>query len=136
MRPCCWTVSLVAGPCRGCHVALQPGIAATERTTRTPCGENAVAAVGSAGAPLTSLIHAPEAERPGSASMLRGPWAAWLAKIANEPSKPANFQLDGTRESCSWPSATKTLPSATAMDGGPSADGMCAWAITAVLASG
>ena len=128
---------MVAGPCRGRHVALQPAIAATERTTRAPSGENTVATVGAAGGPLASPTHAPEMDRPGRASMRSGGSAKWLAKTANGPSKPANCHRGGTRASCSWPSATTTLPSAATMEGGPSTPrAACAWAITAMLAAG
>lgn len=137
MRPSRWTVSVVVWPCSGCQVALQPGIAATERTTRTPCGEDTVAAVGSSGAPFTFFIDAPEAERPGSAWMLSGPVAKWSVKTANEPSKPANPHRGGTRALCSWPSATNTCPPGSAMDGAPSRAGApCAQPTTAMLATG
>ena len=52
--------------------------------------------------------------------MRSGGWAKRLAKTANGPSRPANSQWGGTRASCSWPSATSTLPPATVTDGGPS----------------
>ena len=55
--------------------------------------------------------------------MRSGGWAKRLAKTANGPSKPANSQCGGTRASCSWPSATSTLPPATVTDGGPSDPG-------------
>jgi hypothetical protein len=95
------TGSAAAGPCRGCQVALQPGMSLTERTTRAPERENTVAAAGSAGAPPMPLTHAPAAERPASAWMLSAGRASWLAKTANEPSKPAKVQCGGARTSAS-----------------------------------
>jgi hypothetical protein len=80
-----------------------------------------VAAVGSAGALSEPLTQAPETDRPGQASMRSGAWAKRLAKTANGPSKPATTQCGGTRASCSWPSATRTLPSAAVTEGGPKA---------------
>jgi hypothetical protein len=118
-------------------VALQPEIAATDRTTRTPSGEDTVATVGAAGGPLASPTHAPEADRPGSASTRSGGWARSLAKIANGPSNPAKCHRGGMRASCSWPSATTTLASAATTEGGPSTAGAArAWATTATLATG
>ena len=69
--------------------------------------------------------------------MCSGPWAEGLAKTANGPSNPANFQCDGTSAFCSCPSATNTLPSATTTEGAPSGDGApWAWPSTAMPATG
>jgi hypothetical protein len=104
-------------------VALQPSIAVTERTTRTPSGDDTVAEVGAAAGPLAPPTHAPETDRPGMASTRRGGWARWLAKTANGPSNPANCHRGGISASCSWPSATTTLPSDVTAEGGPSTPG-------------
>ncbi len=84
-----------------------------------PARENTVAASGSAGAPPEPVTHAPAGERPGQATTLRAGWTRWLAKIANEPSKPAKVQCGGVSASASWPSATTTPPPASDTDGGP-----------------
>ena len=47
------TVNVTGGPRRGCQTAVQPGMAATERTILTPCREDTAAAAGSAAEPAT-----------------------------------------------------------------------------------
>ena len=112
-------------------------MAATDRTTRTPCGENTAAADGSAAAPATRRTDAPGADRPGSASRLSGCWAKWFTNTAKEPSWPAYPQRGGTSASCSCPLATNTLPSDATTDSGPRPrDSPSAWATTAMAVTG
>jgi hypothetical protein len=70
-------------------VAVQPAVAATDRITRTPWGDATAAAVGLAAEPATRRTDAPAAGWPGMGARRSGPAAAWLAKTANEPSRPA-----------------------------------------------
>ncbi|MGB6612793.1 hypothetical protein [Trebonia sp.] len=88
-RPSTATASVTDRPSRGSQVAVQPGIAATERTMRAPCGVNTVAAAGSAGVPDTSLTHDPRTDWPRSGWMVSGARASRSVKTANEPSSPA-----------------------------------------------
>ena len=136
-RPSTATASVTGGPSCGSQVAVQPGIAATERTTRAPCGVNTVAAAGSAGAPDTSLTHDPRTDWPCSAWMVSGARASRSVKTANEPSRPAYVQRGGTRAFCSWPSAVSALPPPVTTTGAPSELGARpAWTVTATLAAG
>ena len=118
-------------------MALQPAVAATDRMTRTPRGEETAAAVGLKAGPASRRTDAPGAGRPGSAWRRSGPRAKWSTKTANEPSRPAYPQRGGIRASCSCPSATNTCPWASVTDAGPSRTAWPpAWATTATLASG
>jgi hypothetical protein len=88
-RPARRTGTATGTPPRGCQAAVQPAVAATDRITRTPWGEVTAAEVGLAAEPPTRRTDAPAAGWPGMGSSRRAPAAAWSAKTANEPSRPA-----------------------------------------------
>jgi hypothetical protein len=121
-------------------VAVQPGIAATERTTRTPCGERTATAADPATESVASSIRridAPTVDRPGSASRLNMARAKWLTNTVNEPSCPASPHCGAVSASCSWPFATNTAPPASVTDGAPRRDGSPpACPITAMAVTG
>jgi len=60
-------------------------MAATARITRTPCGEDTVAAVGAVAGPASCRTTAPDAGRPGRACRLSGRRAKLSTKTAKDP---------------------------------------------------